>query len=161
MLPCHCLWKLCSPSKAVNHLKITTGINTTIWARVFDDNQSAYFLATNHQITNCTQYFLNKWHWFWDSANEFTIFKVDTHNQDANFLGKALSRQLFEDNCFRVQGRWGSQNLSARIEMWASCRTRSPCASTFAFMFTIIGTIRWEGESEWTTSVSPADVYQL
>ena len=50
-------------------------------------------------------YFLNKWHWFWDQSKEFTIFKVDTHDQDADFLGKALSRQLFfEDNRFHVQG---------------------------------------------------------
>ena len=55
-------------------------------------------------ITNRTRYFLNKWHWFWDQSKEFTIFKVDTHDQDADFLGKALSRQLFEDNRFRVQG---------------------------------------------------------
>ena len=85
-------------------LNITSAVATSIRARVFEDNQSAFYLATNHRLTNRTRYFLNKWHWFWDHADEFTIFKVDTHDQDADFLGKALSRQLFEDNRFRVQG---------------------------------------------------------
>ena len=90
--------------EAVNYLELTSDINTTVRARVFEDNQSAYYLATNHRITNRTRYFLNKWHWFWDQSDEFTIYKVDTHEQDADFLGKALARQLFEDNRFRVQG---------------------------------------------------------
>ena len=90
--------------EAAAKLDISSVVNTTVRARVFEDNQSAYHLATNHRITNRTRYFLNKWHWFWDQSKEFTIFKVDTHDQDADFLGKALSRQLFEDNRFRVQG---------------------------------------------------------
>ena len=34
----------------------------TIHARVFEDNQGAYYLETNHRITNRTKYFLCKWH---------------------------------------------------------------------------------------------------
>lgn len=38
--------------------------DTVVRATVFEDNQSAYFLVTNKQITNRTKYFLVKWHWF-------------------------------------------------------------------------------------------------
>jgi hypothetical protein len=42
----------------------------TVHATVFEDNQSAFYLATNQRITNRTKYFLAKWHWFWLSYNK-------------------------------------------------------------------------------------------
>jgi hypothetical protein len=75
-------------------------------ANVFEDNAGAYFLATNHKITNRTKYFLAKWHWFWDAFDrkEFNIQKCATHDQRADYLTKALTRELFEANRLSVQG---------------------------------------------------------
>jgi hypothetical protein len=80
--------------------------NTKVHATVFEDNQSAYYLATNQRITNRTKYFLAKWHWFWDSYNkgEFDIIKCPTDEQRADYFTKALSKDLFENNRRAVQG---------------------------------------------------------
>jgi hypothetical protein len=40
----------------------------TIHARVFEDNNGAYLLATNQRITRCTKYYLVKWHFFWNAV---------------------------------------------------------------------------------------------
>ena len=54
--------------------------DTTVHATVFEDNQSAYFLATNQKITSRTKCFLTKWHWFWDCHNKkkFSVAKCPT-----------------------------------------------------------------------------------
>jgi len=78
----------------------------TIHARVFEDNQGAYYLATNHRITNRTKYFLCKWHWFWEhyDQREFDIIKCPTDKMRADYLTKSLPRPAFESNRFAVQG---------------------------------------------------------
>ena len=80
--------------------------DTTVHASVFEDNQSAYYLATNQRVTNRTKYFLAKWHWFWECYRnkEFQIYKCPTDEQDADYLTKMLSKDLFEKNRSRVQG---------------------------------------------------------
>jgi hypothetical protein len=40
----------------------------TIHARVFEDNNGAYLLATNQRITCRTKYYLVKWHFFWNAV---------------------------------------------------------------------------------------------
>ena len=77
-------------------------ITSTIRARVFEDNQGAFLLATNHRITNRTRYFLNKFHWFWQHAGEFELFQ--NCNQKADYLTKALTREPFENNRRIAQG---------------------------------------------------------
>ena len=74
--------------------------NTCLLATVFEDNQSAYYLATNQRITNRTKYLLAKWHWFWDAYNrsEFVIVKCPTDEQQSDYLTKGLSRVAFERN---------------------------------------------------------------
>ena len=74
--------------------------DTKVHATVFEDNQGAYFLATNQRITSRTKYFLVKWHWFWDKYNEghFTIVKCPTDEMLADFLTKGLARDKFETN---------------------------------------------------------------
>ena len=81
-------------------------VGATVHARVFEDNQGAYYLATNHRITNRTKYFLCKWHWFWEHYDnkEFGIFKCPTTLMDADHLTKMLPRATFEENRNRVQG---------------------------------------------------------
>ena len=73
---------------------------------VFEDNQSAYLLATNQRITNRTKYLLAKWHWFWDLYNkgEFQIVKCPTDKMAADYLTKALKRDHYEQNRRAVQG---------------------------------------------------------
>jgi hypothetical protein len=90
--------------EAVAALDIPSAIRTSVRARVFEDNQGAYFLATNHRITNRTRYFLNKWHWFWEHSDEFELNKVSTHDQIADYFTKPLPRELFDQNRLQVQG---------------------------------------------------------
>ena len=75
-------------------------------ATVFEDNQSAYYLATNQRITSRTKYFLAKWHWFWSHVNngEFTIVKCPTNEQRSDYLTKSLPKETFERNRKDVQG---------------------------------------------------------
>ena len=84
----------------------TTLDQTAICTTVFEDNQSAYYLATNQRITNRTKFLLIKWHWFWDMYNkgEFTIVKCPTTEQAADYLTKPLSNNLFRQNRKMVQG---------------------------------------------------------
>jgi len=100
--------------EAATHLRISHNLNqhssqrspihSAIRARIFEDNQGAFLLATNHRITNRTRYFLNKFHWFWDHAKDFEIFKIDSKNQRADYLTKPLPRESFENNRRLVQG---------------------------------------------------------
>lgn len=77
-----------------------------VHATVFEDNQSALYLATNQRITNRTKYFLAKWHWFWESYNKklFEIIKCPTEEQQADYFTKALPKEAFERNRLAVQG---------------------------------------------------------
>lgn len=79
-------------------------IPASIHATVFEDNQGAFLLASNHRITNRTRYFLNKWHWFWEHADEFELVKIASRDQRADYFTKVLVRELFEHNRMLVQG---------------------------------------------------------
>ena len=72
----------------------------------FEDNQSAYYLATNQKITNRTRYYLTKWHWFWEQYRnkEFAITKCPTAEQQADYLTKPLALPEFRNNRSLVQG---------------------------------------------------------
>jgi transposase InsO family protein len=78
----------------------------TVHATVFEDNQSALYLATNQRITNRTKYFLAKWHWFWTAYNEkqFRILKCPTELMRADYFTKSLAKEPFERNRLAVQG---------------------------------------------------------
>jgi len=80
--------------------------DTRILATVFEDNQSAYYLATNQKITNRTRYLLCRWHWFWDLYNkkEFAIVKCPTDKMKADYLTKGMPKEGFESNRLSVQG---------------------------------------------------------
>jgi hypothetical protein len=90
--------------EATTQLDLPPQIRTSIHATVFEDNQGAFLLASNHRITNRTRYFLNKWHWFWDHADEFELVKIASRDQRADYFTKALTRELFEHNRMLVQG---------------------------------------------------------
>jgi len=81
-------------------LRLPNDIRATFQCRAFEDNQGALTLATTHQITNHTKYYLVKWHWFWahvqGSNGHVTILKVASADQLADFLTKGLAREVFE-----------------------------------------------------------------
>ena len=78
----------------------------TIRATVFEDNQGCYYLATRHQVTNRTRYFLARYHWFWEAYDqrEFDVVKCPTDQQVADYLTKQLPRDKFEANRKSLQG---------------------------------------------------------
>ena len=86
--------------------------HSKITCKVFEDNQSAFLLATNQQTNQRTQYFNVKYHFFWSCAfheeknqNGWIIIeKIDTKLQDADHSTKGLVRVHFEENRKRVQG---------------------------------------------------------
>lgn len=90
--------------EATTRLSLPPEIPASIHATVFEDNQGAFLLASNHRITNRTRYFLNKWHWFWDHADEFELVKIASRDQRADYFTKVLVRELFEHNRMLVQG---------------------------------------------------------
>ncbi|CAJ1937369.1 unnamed protein product [Cylindrotheca closterium] len=93
--------------EATDHVELDNGIRATIWASAFEDNQGAYFLATNQRITSRTRWYLNKWHWFWEHVTEdgvgpetVAIHELVPSLQDADYFTKAQSCEPFESNCF-------------------------------------------------------------
>ena len=71
----------------------------------YEDNQSAYFLATNQQVTFWTRYLQTQYHWFWEHVGTaFQLLKCPTDQMSADYLTKPLSKELFERNRERVQG---------------------------------------------------------
>ena len=85
---------------------LTQDVNASVRCRVFEDNTGALLLATNQRLTARTRYYLSQWHWFWSyyRSGAFTIMKVDTAVQKADFLSKPLPRDKFEKNRELVQG---------------------------------------------------------
>jgi hypothetical protein len=87
-------------------LTLPRGNSTSVRARLFEDNQGAYYLAVNQQLTNRMKYILIKFHWFWShyNAGEFTICKVDSVEQLADYLTKGLACEVFERIPFVSRG---------------------------------------------------------
>jgi hypothetical protein len=77
----------------------------TIKCTVVEDNQGALLLATQQKITNRTKHFLVEWHFFWENvkAGEVEVVKIETSEQQADFLTKGLSHDLFKANRKSVQ----------------------------------------------------------
>ena len=93
--------------EATERLSLSEAIRSSIIARAFEDNQGAFYLATNQRITHCTRWYCNRWHWFWQYFNDGTvkILEVETALQDADYFTKALTFETFEENRMRVQ-KW-------------------------------------------------------
>ena len=101
LLPLKCLLQeMCS------HLDLPENFNTTINAAAFEDNQSAFQLATTQRLTNRTRYLHTKWHWFWQhyKNGDFTVHKCATKDQKGDYMTKGLVRDLFENNRRSTQG---------------------------------------------------------
>lgn len=70
----------------------------TVYAEVFEDNNSAYLLANNQQLSTRSRHLNVKWHWFWETVKEqlVTVSKIATKEQRADYLTKGLTREQFE-----------------------------------------------------------------
>lgn len=93
-------------------LKLPQASNPVLRCTVFEDNQGAFLLANNQRITARTKYFCVKWHFFWSYVYHpdcnpdgwLIVEKCPTEEQNADYLTKGLSREVFEKNRQRVQG---------------------------------------------------------
>ena len=92
--------------EVVNVLRLPPQFASTVRCRVFEDNNGALLLATKHRITNRTNYFLVKWHFFWSHVKngDVVISKIGTKEQWADYLTKGLNRETFEYIRNLVQG---------------------------------------------------------
>jgi hypothetical protein len=92
--------------KIVSELAISASLLPTIKACTLEDNQGTYYLAINKKITNCTKYFLVKYHWFWlrHKNREFVVYKINTQEQLADYFTKGLPCESFKRNRMAVQG---------------------------------------------------------
>ena len=93
-------------AEVIAGIKMPAEIPTTMSCRVFEDNNGALLLATQHKITNRTKYFRVKWYHFWQHVRDRTIDiqKVCTTEQRADYLTKGLPRESFEKIRAMVQG---------------------------------------------------------
>jgi hypothetical protein len=87
----------------IDGLQLPDTLSSPVKCRVFEDNNGALLLATNQQITNRTQYFQVKWHFFWSHVHDgaIEIIRVDTQEQWADMLTKGLNREN-SPTCSRV-----------------------------------------------------------
>ena len=85
---------------------------TSIGCKVFEDNQSAYTLATKQQLSVRTKWFAVKYHWFWSYVYHekrnpkgfVNIEECSTDLMNADYLTKGLQQTKFEANRKRIQG---------------------------------------------------------
>lgn len=86
------------------------GVDPTLCASIhvhaFKDNQGAYLLVTNQQLTNRTKYYLVKCHHFWGHVKDGTleICKVATDLQRPDGHTKGLLCKVFKRICKLNQG---------------------------------------------------------
>jgi hypothetical protein len=92
--------------ECVAALDVSATINTTVRARVFEDNQGAYHLATSQRLTNRTKYFHINFHWFWEHilSDHIILYKIGTSFQRADPCTKGLPQEPFESQRFTNQG---------------------------------------------------------
>jgi hypothetical protein len=90
----------------IKNLKANKLKSNTVHCEVFEDNQSAYLLATNQRITDRSRYLLAGFHWFWQQYNrgEFKVTKCPTNDMLADPLTKALSRVKFQQHRQTIMG---------------------------------------------------------
>ena len=85
------------------HLQVLTN---TFTATVYEDNTSALALATEQRLTSRTRHYHVRYHHFWSSISDgnVEVVYVETTQQDADYLNKMASFEVFACNRRRVQG---------------------------------------------------------
>ena len=81
-------------------------LDNRIHATCHEDNSSCLSLATDQKLTSRTRHYHVRWHFFWHHVNkgDVKVVYVETKNQDADYLTKALPVEPFCQNRVRVQG---------------------------------------------------------
>ena len=88
-------------SEIVDYLDLENASQRTpICCHVFEDNNGAFQLVTNHWIANQMKYLLVKFHWFLASQ----VFKVNTTKQIVNYLTNGFACKTFEKLYNLAQG---------------------------------------------------------
>ena len=82
-------------------LSLSADITSSIKCTVFEDNSGALLLATNQKISARTKHILVDWHFIWQAVDdqEVTVVKIDTKDQQADFLTKGLADGEEVGNC--------------------------------------------------------------
>ena len=77
-----------------------------IHAEVFEDDNSAYLLAMNHSLSECSKHLNVKWHCSWEYVDEghVKISKWSTEDQCTDYLTKGLVVEKFVSNRKSNQG---------------------------------------------------------
>ena len=77
-----------------------------IHAEVFQDNNSAYLLAMNHCLSECSKSINIRCHFFWEYVHEghVKISKCSTSEQQADYLTNGVGFEKFENNTKSNQG---------------------------------------------------------
>ena len=87
-------------------ISIPTDITVNMVSTVFEDNNGALLLATNHKVTSRTKHFNIKYHFFWDNVEkgDIIIKKIASEEQRADILTKGLTYDTFEKIRRLIQG---------------------------------------------------------
>ena len=98
--------------EVLGFLELDNDVKPTMACKVFEDNQSAYLLATTQKLSPRTKYFCVKHHWFWSYVYDkernpdgwVVVEKCPTNMMNADYLTKGLVCEKFEKNRLRLQG---------------------------------------------------------
>ena len=95
--------------EALTIVKMNSSIPTTFKTTVYEDNAAALSIATNQRLTSRSKHFSVKYHHFWESVKngEIKVEKIDTKEQNADYMTKGLPHEIYHANRRRVQGWTG------------------------------------------------------
>ena len=96
----------------LEQLQLPTKEKPKVLCTALEDNQAAFLLATNQQLSVRSKYFAIKYHFFWECVYDeetnpdgwLTIEKCATDVMNADYLTKGLVKVKHDANRFRVQG---------------------------------------------------------
>jgi hypothetical protein len=94
-------------------IKIDTNFDTSVKnqfiTQVHEDNNSALMLATENRLSPRTKHYAVKLHWFWSIINDpsfkISIIKIDTKDQQADYLTKGMPSPAFKE-CRKLTQGW-------------------------------------------------------
>ena len=99
----------------IKHMNLTKGFlgcdedPAKFKTTIYEDNSTALNLANTQKITSRTKHWCIKWHFFWSHLNDqrknMECKKIDTKNQQADYLTKGLTKDAFE-HCRKLNQGW-------------------------------------------------------
>jgi hypothetical protein len=104
----YCLRDLIPVRRLILEMATAMGCTETIHTTIHEDNDAARLLATNHQLSARTKYYLVKLHHFWEwmtaNADTVSIVRVASKQQKADYLTKSLPAEGHGGNRMLAQG---------------------------------------------------------